>query len=309
MTGDPLPSWNDGPTKTALTEFLAAATSVPVADRVAVFDNDGTLWCEKPNYVQLEFLLDELARAVRADPSLVDREEYRALLDHDMALQAALGLERIAVALIELCEGIEPHEFDGRVRAFFATARHRDRGVPYSSMRYQPMLELLDALRAVEFEVFVVSGGGAEFVRAIGLDFYDVAPERVVGSRASYDFVRDDEGRPHLVRSGIIDVSQVNEGPAKVSNIQRELGRRPIFAAGNTAGDREMLEYALAVDGPSLALLVDHDDAAREYAYDAQAGTVDFEGDLVSFGRGLGWTIASIRDDWATVFPDDETSG
>ena len=305
MTDDRLPSWNDGPTRTALTEFLDAAADVPVAHRVAVFDNDGTLWCEKPNYVQLEFLLGELGRAVQTDPSLAQRKEYRALLDHDMALQAELGLERIAMALIELCAGIEPHEFDERVRAFFATGLHRDRKVPYSSVRYQPMLELIDALRAVEFEIFVVSGGGAEFVRAIGLEFYGVAPERVVGSRASYDFSRDDDGHPRLLRSAVVDVSQVNEGPAKVSNIQRELGRRPIFAAGNTAGDREMLEYALAVDGPSLALLVDHDDADREYAYEAQAGTIDFEGDLVSFGRGLGWTVASMRDDWATVFPSE----
>jgi phosphoserine phosphatase len=221
-----------------------------------------------------------------------------------MALQAELGLERIALALVELCVGMTPEEFDDRARRFFARALHRDRSVPYRSMRYQPMLELLDALRAVDFDVFVVTGGGTEFVRAIAHDFYGVTPECVVGSLVSYDLERDDLGTPRLVRSRTLDASAVNEGPAKVSNIQRELGRRPIFAAGNTAGDREMLEYALAVDRPSLALLVDHDDAGREYAYDAQAGTIDFDGDLVEFGRDLGWTIASIRSDWASVFPD-----
>ena len=302
MTTDPLPSWNDGPTKDALLDFLAAAEEVPVPDRVAVFDNDGTLWCEKPNYVQLEFMLAELARAAASDDSLRSRDEYRALLENDTALQAELGLERIALALVELCAGIGPSEFDERVRAFFATAVHRDRKLPYLSLRYAPMLDLVEALRSLEFDVFVVSGGGTEFVRAISRDFYDVSPDDVVGTLVTYDFARDDAGRPHLVRGAELDGVAANEGEVKVANIQRHLGRRPIFAAGNTAGDREMLEYALAADGPTLALLVDHDDAEREYAYVAQAGTIDFEGDFVEFGRSLGWTIASIRDDWATVF-------
>ena len=167
-----------------------------------------------------------------------------------------------------------------------------------------PTLELVVALRANEFDVFIVTGGGTEFVRAISQDFYDVAPEGVVGTLVTYRFDRDADGRPHLVREAALDASAANEGEVKVTNIQRELGRRPIFAAGNTAGDREMLEYALASDGPSLALLVDHDDGGREYSYIAQAGTVDFQGDFVEFGRDLGWTIASIRDDWATVFPN-----
>jgi phosphoserine phosphatase len=299
---DPLPSWNEGPTKSALREFLTASAEVPVDDRVAVFDNDGTLWCEKPNYVQLEFMLSELARAVQNDPSMAAREEYRALIEHDSAAQAELGLERIALALVELCAGIGPSEFDDRVRAFFSSATHRDRAVPYRSMRYAPMLELLDALRALEFDVFVVSGGGTEFVRAVGADFYGVSPDDVVGTLVTYEFTRGDDGSPRLVRGAALDGVAANEGEVKVSNIQRHLGRRPILAAGNTAGDSEMLEYALASDGPTLALLVDHDDADREYAYAAQAGTIDFDGDLVQHGRDLGWTIASIRHDWATVF-------
>jgi len=302
MRTDPLQSWNDGPTKTALLAFLAASRDVPVADRVAVFDNDGTLWCEKPNYVQLEFMLAELSAAVAVDPSLAERDEYRALLEHDMTMQAELGLERIAVALVDLCVGIGPEEFDTRVRNFFERSAHRDRTVPYRAMRYRPMLELIEALRALEFDVFLVTGGGTEFVRAISRDFYDVSPDDVVGTLVTYEFTRNDENRPSLVRGAALDASAANEGEVKVANIQRHLGRRPIFAAGNTAGDREMLEYALAAGGPSLALLVDHDDADREYAYAAQAGTIDFEGDFVEFGRDLGWTIASIRHDWATVF-------
>ena len=307
MTADPLrsdflPSWNAGATKQAIVDFLAAAREVPVADRVAVLDNDGTLWCEKPNYPQLEFLLGELARAVGDDPSLAAREEYRALIEGDTAAQSELGLERIALALIELCAGISPDEFDASVRAFFARARHRDRGVPLSDIRYQPMLEVLDELRRAEFDVFIVTGGGTEFVRAIGDEFYGVAPDRVLGTQASYDFVRDTDGRAGLIRNADLVAADANEGAAKAINIQRALGRRPIFAAGNSPGDGEMLDYAMAADGPTLALLVDHDDAEREYAYEGEAATFETTGSFLEVATAHGWTVASIRNDWATVF-------
>ena len=305
MTIDYLPSWNDGPTKQALVDFLAAARDVPVAERVAVLDNDGTLWCEKPNYPQLEFLLAELGRAVGADPTLAQREEYRALIDGDTAAQSELGLERIALALIELCSGISPDDFDARVRAFFASARHRDRGVPLAEIRYQPMLELLDELRRAEFDVFIVTGGGTEFVRAIGNEFYGVAPDRVLGTQASYDFVRDADGRAGLIRNADLVAADANEGAAKVVNIQRALGRRPIFAAGNSPGDAEMLDYALASDGPTLALLVDHDDADREYRYESVAATFETTGSFLDLATAHGWTVASMRDDWASVFASD----
>jgi phosphoserine phosphatase len=306
MTTDPLPSWNDGTTKQALVDFLAAARDVPVVERVAVLDNDGTLWCEKPNYPQLEFLLGELARAVGADPSLARREEYRALIEGDTVAQSELGLERIAVALIELCAGISPEEFDAGVRAFFAAARHRDRGVPFAELRYQPMLELLDELRRAEFDVFIVTGGGTEFVRAISHEFYGIPPERIVGTRASYDFVRLADGRAGLLRNSDLVAADANEGAAKVINIQRELGRRPIFAAGNSPGDTEMLDYAMAAHGPTLALLVDHDDADREYAYEGVAATFDAAGSFLDTAAAQGWTVASMRDDWATVYATDQ---
>lgn len=305
MTIDYLPSWNDGPTKQALVDFLAAAREVPVVERVAVLDNDGTLWCEKPNYPQLEFLLAELGRAVGADPTLARREEYRALIEGDTAVQAELGLERIALALIELCSGISPDEFDARVRAFFASARHRDRAVPLAEIRYQPMLELLDELRRAEFDVFIVTGGGTEFVRAIGNEFYGVAPDRVLGTQASYDFVRDADGRAGLIRNADVVAADVNEGAAKVVNIQRALGRRPIFAAGNSPGDAEMLDYALAAVGPALALLVDHDDAEREYRYESVAATFETTGSFLDLATAHGWTVASMRDDWVSVFASD----
>ena len=237
-------------TRTALLGFIDAADALPVEDRVAVFDNDGTLWCEKPLYPQLLFMIDELRRAVGADPSLAGREEYRALIDNDLAAQAGIGLERIAFALLELCAGIEPEAFDDRVASFFAQHRHVERGVSYLDLRYQPMLELLDELRAHGFDIFIVTGGGAEFVRAISRAFYDVSPDDVVGSLVGYEFTRDDEGRPRLLRTTEL-FGEVNEGEPKVTNIRLQLGRRPIFAAGNSPGDAEMLEYALAAGTPS----------------------------------------------------------
>jgi len=297
---DPLPSWRPGAAKHALLDFLVAARTVPVAERVAMFDNDGTLWCEKPQYLQLLFMVDQLRQAVAADPTLAAQPEFRALIEHDHAAQAELGLERIAMALLRLTIGIGPAEFDDRVRGFVAAAVDP---VPLRRLRYQPMLELIDALRAESFSVFIVTGGGTEFVRAISQDFYGVAPESVVGTLVSYDFTRDSVGVPQLVRSAEM-VGTANEGEAKVVNIQRELGRRPIFAAGNTAGDREMLEYALASEGPSMALLVDHDDADREYAYEPEAVTVDFDGSFTAFARDSGWTVASIRNDWEQVFAE-----
>jgi hypothetical protein len=265
-----------------------------------MFDNDGTLWCEKPQYLQLLFMVDQLRQAVAADPSLAAQPEFRALIEHDRAAQAELGLERIAMALLQLTIGLGPREFDDRVRGFVTATVDP---VPLRQLRYQPMLELIDALRAESFSVFIVTGGGTEFVRAISQDFYGVPPEGVVGTLVDYDFTRDAQGVPQLVRSAEM-VGTANEGEAKVVNIQRELGRRPIFAAGNTAGDREMLEYALASGGPSMALLVDHDDTDREYAYEPEAVTVDFDGSFTAFARDSGWTVASIRDDWERVFAE-----
>ena len=208
----------------------------------------------------------------------------------------------VVSALAELHAGITPEEFDARVRAFFDEARHPERGVPFSQTRYQPMLELIDELRAREFDVYVVSAGGAEFVRAISVSFYDVSPEGVVGSQVGYEWVREN-GRPKLLRTSEL-FGGPNEGPAKPPGIQRLLGRRPILAGGNSAGDAEMLEYAMAFEGPSLALLVNHDDAEREYAYESVAGTFETQETIVQTAARLGWTVVSMRDDWNTIFTE-----
>lgn len=296
-----LPSWNDGPARQAVIEFLVESGAVPIDQRVAVFDNDGTLWCEKPNYVQLLFMLDQLHRAVAADPSMVERPEYRALIEQDAAGQAGLGLAAIVTALIELCAGIEPADFDQRVRTFFASARHPDLDAPFIALRYTPMLELIEELRTRGFSVFIATGGGTEFVRAISNEFYGVDRERVVGSAVGYRVSSDEHDRPVLLRTAEL-FGEVNEGSAKVSNIQRALGRRPIFAAGNSPGDSAVLDYALTAPGPSMAMLIDHDDADREYAYESAAGSFESEGSIAAIGRRRGWTVVSMRDDWAEVF-------
>ncbi len=302
MTDSLLPSWRDGATRSALLEFLDQVDDIPPDERVAVFDNDGTLWCEKPSYVQLDFFVRELGRAVTDRPELGERAEYRAVLDQDRAALGELGLERVAFALVELCEGMTPGEFGARVDAFFAEARHPERGVPYPQLRYRPMLELIDELRARSFDVGVVTGGGTEFVRAVSQALYGVAPEAVVGSQVGYELVRE-SGRPVLRRTTQL-FGEVNEGAAKISNIQRQLGRRPVVAGGNSPGDAEMLEYATGYDGPSLALLVDHDDAEREYAYESVAGSFESDEAITDTAARLGWTVVSMRDDWSRVFDD-----
>lgn len=298
-----LPSWRDGATRTAIVSFLDRVDEIPPDERVAVFDNDGTMWCEKPQYTQLEFMLAELASAAGADDSLRAKPEFRALLAGDREALAGMGLERVIFALVDLHTGLTPEEFDARVADFFATARHADRGVAYRAQRYQPMLEVMDELRARGFDFYIVTGGGSEFVRVIAEDFYGVKPEGVVGSQVAYEIDRLDDGSLRLLRTGDIVASGPNEGITKPTNIQRVLGRRPVVAGGNSAGDAEMLQYAQSYDGPSLALLVDHDDSEREYAYESKAGTFESDESILETADRLGWVVASIKNDWSTVFP------
>jgi phosphoserine phosphatase len=299
---DLLPSWRPGATRDALVAFLDAAEAVPVPLRVATFDNDGTLWCERPTYPQFDFFADELASAASADPSLKDRPEFAAVLAGDAAKMAEIGLPRVALALASLFAGMEPEDFTKKVQDFMGRARHRALGIPLRHAVYQPMLELLDELRRRSFSVFIVSGGGTEFVRAISEDLYAVPPEGVVGTLVAYEFSRDDDGRPVLRRTADIG-SSANEGPAKVTHIQTQLGRRPLLAGGNSGGDREMMEWACAGPGPSLALLVDHDDEEREFRYVSAAGTFEETEPITTVAQRLGWTVVSMERDWATVFP------
>ncbi len=296
-----LPSWRPGATRDAVEAFLAAAEQVPVADRVAYFDNDGTLWCERPTYVQLDFFLDALRRRAREDPSIGERADFAALLAGDRAAAAGIGLERIALALAGLFEGMTPEQFAAAAREFMQSATHPTLGRPTRSATYQPMLELIAELRRRDFTIGIVTGGGTEFVRAVSGDLYGVPAELVVGTLIGYDVGRDGDGPPVIRRTGSL-LGVANEGSAKVANIQTQLGRRPILAAGNSGGDRDMLEWAQAADAPSLALLIDHDDAEREFHYTSTAQTFAETEPITDVGARLGWTVVSMARDWDVVF-------
>ena len=301
-----LASWNDGATRTAILEFVDRVTAeggtdfVPPAERVAVLDNDGTLWCEQPTYVQALFVFARLRDAVASRPELAEQPVVKALLAGDLAGAQQYGMEAIAGVLLELDAGRTTEEFTRDAEAWLAAAKHPRFGVPFRELAYAPMVELMELLRSREFRVFIVTGGGVEFVRAVGEELYGVAPDDVVGSAVQVDFERRD-GRVVLVRKAAM-LGSPNEGPPKAVNIQAHIGRRPIFAAGNSAGDTEMLEYAHTGEHPSLCLVVDHDDEEREYAYSGASVTNPDAESIVDTASRLGWTVVSMRDDWNRVF-------
>ncbi len=299
-----LDSWRDGPTKAAIVAFVDTVVTpgtdfVAPEERVAVFDNDGTLWVEKPAYIQLDFLVRRLAEQATADPSLTDKQPYAAAASGDLAWfgdavtkhyngdDSALNV--LAGGIFSAYQGLTVEEHSERVRAFFGEAGHPTLGRPYTACGYLPMVELLRYLEANGFTNYIVSGGGRDFMRPITAQLYGVPPERVIGSSVGLDFR---EG--NLVTTSKPEF--LNDGPVKPVRIWGRTGRRPILAAGNSNGDIEMLEYTSAGSGPSLSLLVHHDDADREFDYTAGA---DKALDLAS---SKGWTVASIRDDWANVF-------
>ena len=292
---DVLPSWRPGATRDAVVAFLDDVASVPPEDRVACFDNDGTLWCERPHYVQFDFFLDALGARATAEPEVGrDAGVRRSARRATSAAIGELGLERIAHGADQpvrgdLAGGV--HRPGSRVHGRARSTRRWHR--PLRSTVYQPMLELIDELRRREVAVTIVSGGGTEFVRAVSQELYGVPPEAVVGTLIDYDYARGDDGAPRLLRSGRV-AGAANEGAAKVSNIQSQLGRRPLLAAGNSGGDREMLEWAAAGDGPTLALLVDHDDAEREFSYVSKAETFAEPEPITDVGARLGWTVVSM---------------
>jgi phosphoglycolate phosphatase-like HAD superfamily hydrolase len=292
-----LNSWTDGATKSAIVDFVRLATTkLAPRDRVAVFDNDGTLWCEKPAYVQLDFLVRQLAAKVAADPSLASQPPYAAASSGDLKwFDNAVtkhyqgddtDLKELAVAILSASSGINVEEHAAHVADFFASARHPTLNRPYTACGYAPMIELLQYLEANGFTCYIVSGGGRDFMRPIAADMYGIPPERVVGSSVGLAFA---DG--NLVTTGVTEF--LNDGPVKPVRIWGRVGRRPILAAGNSNGDIEMLEYT-----HGMRLLVRHDDAAREFDYDAGAEKA------LELAAARGWTVASIRDDWTRVFAD-----
>jgi phosphoserine phosphatase len=296
-----LTSWRPGPTRDAILEFLDRAADVPVEERVAYLDNDGTMWCERPTYVQFDFFVDALERRAADDPRFGDRPEFAAVLSGDMAAIGELGLAKVAGALAALFDGETPDEFAAAVDDFLDRYRHRTRGTGLDGIIYQPMLELLDELRSRDFTIGIVTGGGTEFVRQVSTRCYGVQPGMVVGTLIGYSFDRDDDGRPMLRRT-VAQTGGANEGAPKVEHIQAQVGRPPILAVGNSGGDREMLEWAQANRHGGLAVLVNHDDSVREFAYESTAETFTEDEPITTVAARLGWVVVSMRDDWDNVF-------
>ena len=299
-----LPSWTDGEAKLAILAFVQLVTSpgemfVAKESRVAVFDNDGTLWTEQPIYNEVAFSIDRAAELARVDPSLASRPAFQAVLSGEHARVAALSPADLMELVAATHSGLTVDQFSVSAAAWLSQARHPESGRLYPDGVYQPMLELMDYLRASGFEVFIVSGGDRDFIRAFARETYGVAPWQVIGSSNVTDLVGQDHSWA-LVRTG---KSLGDDGPDKTRNIALQIGVRPIFAAGNSDGDLQMLQYVTGAPGARFGLIVHHDDAVREYAYDRASPVGKLDVALDAAGPA-GWTVVSMRDDWRIVFPD-----
>jgi hypothetical protein len=314
FAADPLPSWNDGPTKQGIISFVDKVTKegspafVPPAERIATFDNDGTLWCEQPLPVQLYFALDRVKALAPQHPEWKTKEPFASLLKGDLKRALAGGDRALLEIVMATHAGMTTVEFEQIVKDWISTAKHPKTGKLYTEMVYQPMLELLAYLRANGFKNYIVSGGGIEFMRPWTEKVYGIPPEQVVGSSIKTKFEMRD-GKPVLVRLPELNFNDDKGG--KPVGINQHIGRRPIAAFGNSAGDQQMLEYTQGGSGARFMLLVLHDDAAREYAYGPAKGLPDVK--LGAFTQAVydeaqkeGWTVVSMKDDWKQVFPFEQ---
>ncbi|MBI5839201.1 MAG: haloacid dehalogenase-like hydrolase [Chloroflexi bacterium] len=297
---DPLPSWNAGPAKNTILKFVADVTDpagasyVPPAERIAVFDNDGTLWTEQPMPAQAAFVFARIAELAAGHPEWQTTQPYQAVLENDAQALAALSEEDVAELLAVTHSGMTEEEFTAIATTFLETARHPRFNVRYTETVYQPMLELLALLRANGFKTFIVSGGGAQFMRAFSEPVYGIPLQNVIGSSLQYEFRQTPDG-PVLVR--LPELATFNNAEMKPINIQRVIGRRPILAAGNSDGDLAMFQYTGASKGPFLVLLLVHDDAEREYEYLAGTDAV------MTAAAQSPWMFVSMKRDFATMFP------
>lgn len=301
---DPLPSWNNGKARQSIVDFVEKVTKpgspdfVPAAERIATFDNDGTLWAEQPMYFQFLFALDRVKVLAPQHPEWKDKEPFASLLKGDLKGALAGGEKALMGIVGATHSGLTTEEFEKIVREWIATAKHPATKKPLTGMVYQPMLELLSYLRANGFKTFIVTGGGIEFVRAFAEQVYGIPPEQVIGSSGKLKFEMRD-GKPVLVKLPAIDFIDDKDG--KPIGIQTHIGRRPIAAFGNSDGDLQMLQWTAAGPGARFCLYVHHDDAAREFAYDR-------ESHIGKLDKGLdeaatkGWTVVSMKDDWRRVY-------
>jgi phosphoglycolate phosphatase-like HAD superfamily hydrolase len=305
QAADALPSWNDGKSRQSIVDFVKRVTAkggkdfVPAPERIAVFDNDGTLWAEQPIYFQLVFALDRVKALAPQHPEWKDKEPFASLLKGDLKGALAGGEPAIFQIVMATHAGMTTEEFEKTVRAWITTAKHAKTERLYTEMVYQPMLELLRYLRASGFKTFIVSGGGIDFMRVFSERVYGVPPEQVIGSSGKLKFEPRD-GEPVLVKLAEIDFIDDKEG--KPIGIQKFIGRRPILAFGNSDGDLQMLQWTATGSGARFMGLVHHTDADREWAYDRKSsiGRLD---KALDEAQGKGWTVVDLKKDWKRVFP------
>jgi len=301
---DPLPSWNKGPSREAILQFVAKVTTpspgfVPEPERIATFDNDGTLWAEQPLYFQLFFALERVKALAPQHPEWNDKEPFASLLKGDVKGALAGGEPALGQIVMATHAGMTTAEFDQLVRDWVKSARHPKTGRLYTEMVYQPMLELIAYLRANGFKTFIVSGGGIDFMRPWTERVYGIPPEQVVGSSVKLSFELRD-GRPVLLR--LPEVGFIDDKAGKPVGIQQHIGRRPIAAFGNSDGDLQMLQWAAAGEGPRFCVLVHHTDSEREWAYDriSSIGRLD---KALDEAKAKGWTVVDMKNDWKVIHP------
>lgn len=303
---DSLPSWNDSATKTAIVEFVARVTKdggpdyVPPAERIAVFDNDGTLWSEQPMYFQLAFAIDRIATLAKDHPEWREKQPFKGVLEGDLKAVAASGEHGLLEIVAATHAGMSTEEFAGIVDSWLTSAQHPKFKRPYTALVYQPMLELLSYLRANGFKTFIVSGGGVEFMRRFAENVYGIPPEQLIGSSGVVKFDIGADGEPRLVKDAKIEF--IDDGAGKPVGINRFIGRRPIFAFGNSDGDLQMLQYTAAGRGARFMGLVHHTDSDREWAYDraSHIGKLD---KALDEAKSKGWAVVDMKTDWSVVFP------
>lgn len=301
---EPLPSWNDGRAREGILSFVQAVTEngskdfVTPAERIAVFDNDGTLWCEQPMYVQMAFVLDRVKELAPKHPEWKNKQPFKAVLERDFKTLGAQGEKGAFQLVMATHTGMSSDEFNRIASDWIANARHPKFKRPYTETIYQPMLELLDYLRDNGFKTFIVSGGGVDFMRPWTEKVYGIPPEQVVGSTGKLKYEMRDR-KPVLMR--LPEIDHIDDGPGKPVGIQKFIGRRPIAAFGNSDGDLQMLQYTAAGTGRRLMLIVRHDDAEREFAYDRQSrvGRLD---KALDEAAARSWIVVSLKSDWKKIF-------
>jgi phosphoserine phosphatase len=298
-----LPSWNDTETTTRIIDFVEMAAyedSIPESDRIAVFDNDGTLWSEQPMYFQLYFAIDQV-RAMAADhPEWSEEEPMRSVLNNDMASLKQQGMDGVMKLIMTTHAGMSEEDFKSSVKQWADTARHPETDKRYIDMVYQPMLQLLDYLEEKGFKTYIVSGGGVSFMRAWAPEVYGIPEERIIGSTIQTEFVSDSTGQKVMRKPSI---GFIDDKEGKPENINRIIGKKPLMAFGNSDGDLAMLQYAASRQGPSMAVFIHHTDSVREWAYDRDSHIGQFNKGLDE-AMAKDWILVNMKEDWKEIYPE-----